>query len=99
SGSLIASAPRLVSAIPMKKFLSLLAAIVSFPLGSTAEVTRVDITKRADLGNSGYEKIIGTLHFAIAPGDPHNAVIVDLDRAATNAERRVEFSADLFILR
>ncbi len=64
-----------------------------------AEVTRVDIAKRTEVGTSGYEKIVGTIHFAVDPGHPGNRVIVDLDAAKKNAAGRVEFSADLYILR
>src|SRR3954447_4185101 len=64
-----------------------------------AEVTRVDVTKRMDLGASGYEKIIGTIHFAVDPRDPRNARVVDIDKAPVNAAGRVEFSSDLYILR
>ena len=63
------------------------------------EVTRVDIAKRTDVGTSGYEKIVGTIHFAVDPSHPRNRVIVDLDAAKKNAAGRVEFSADLYILR
>jgi hypothetical protein len=48
---------------------------------------------------SGYEKIIGTIHFAVDPKDPHNRLVVDLDKAPVNAQGRVEFSSDLYILR
>ncbi len=64
-----------------------------------AEVTRVDVASRADVGASGYEKIVGTIHFAVNPIDPRNAVIADLDKARADAGGRVAFSADLFILR
>ena len=64
-----------------------------------AEVTRVDVARRMDLGASGYEKIIGTIHFAIDPKDPRNRAVVDLDKAPINAAGRVEFSSDLYILR
>ena len=64
-----------------------------------AEVTRVDIKTRADVGVSGYEKIIGTIHFAVDPNDPRNRVVVDLDKAPVNASGRVEFSSDLYILK
>jgi hypothetical protein len=64
-----------------------------------AELTRVDVKSRTDMGESGYEKIIGTAYFAVDPKDPRNAVIVDVDKAPTDANGRVEFSADLFILR
>ena len=39
------------------------------------------------------------LHFAVDPKDPRNQVIADLDKAPRNAAGRVEFSADLYILR
>jgi len=38
-------------------------------------VTRVEIKTRADVGLSGYEKIIGTIHFAVDPNDPRNRVV------------------------
>jgi hypothetical protein len=71
-----------------------------------AEVTRVDIQRREDVlggkafGNAGpYEKLVGKVHFAVDPTNPHNTIIVDLDKAPKNAEGRVEFSSDLYILR
>jgi hypothetical protein len=79
--------------------LILLAALVGVAGTVNGEVTRVDIAKRTDVGTSGYEKIVGTIHFAVDPGNPRNRVIVDLDAAKKNAAGRVEFSADLYILR
>lgn len=64
-----------------------------------AEVTRVEIKTRTDIGATGYEKIIGTAHFAVDPRDPHNRVIADIDKAPVNAEGRVEFSSDIYIVR
>ena len=64
-----------------------------------AEVTRVEVARRMDLGASGYEKIVGTIHFAVDPKDPRNRTVVDLDKAPVNAAGRVEFSSDLYILR
>jgi hypothetical protein len=64
-----------------------------------AEVTRVEIATRADVGISGYEKIIGTIHFAVDPKAARNRVVVDLDKAPVNANGLVEFSSDLYILR
>ena len=52
---------------------------------------------RADVGR--YEKISGRVYFALDPSNPHNAVIVDLDKAPRNGRGEVEFSADVFILR
>ncbi|MBW3599425.1 MAG: hypothetical protein KY475_19410, partial [Planctomycetes bacterium] len=45
-----------------------------------------------------YERIIGRVRYAIDPQAPQNQAIVDLEHAPTNDDRRVEFSADLFIL-
>jgi len=64
-----------------------------------AEVTRVEVKTRADVGASGYEKIVGTAHFAVDPKSPRNSVIADIGKAPVNASGRVEFSADLYILR
>lgn len=74
-------------------------AIVYLALPAAAEVVRVDVSKRVDVGTSGYEKIVGTIHFAVDPANPRNAVIVDLDKARHNSHGQVEFSADLYILR
>jgi hypothetical protein len=81
--------------------LSTLSLVASLLLPATlqAEVTRVEIARRADLGLSGYEKIAGTIYFALDPRDPHNQTIADLDKAPVNASGRVEFSSDLYILR
>ena len=71
-----------------------------------ARVVRVEITSRTDVlngkpfGDTGaYEKIVGRVHFAVRPDDPHNRVIVDLDKAPRNAQGEVEFSADLYLFR
>ena len=80
-------------ALPLTVVLSLAAPFAH------AEVTKVDVTSRADVGNSGYEKIVGVAHFDVDPTDPHNKVVVDLDKAARNAAGHVEFSADIYILK
>ena len=76
--------------------LTALAAVASVASG---EVTRVDVTSRKAIGTSGYEKIVGTAHFAVNPKDPHNRVIADIDKAPVNAAGLVEFSGDVVILR
>jgi hypothetical protein len=75
------------------------AMVLASAIAAGAEVTRVEISRRADVGLLGYEKIVGTIHFAIDPADPRNKVIVDIDKAPVNADGRVEFSSDLYILR
>jgi len=71
-----------------------------------AEVARVEISTRQDVlggksfGSAGpYEKLSGKVYFAVDPNNPHNKIIADLDKAPRDAQGRVEFSADLFILR
>jgi hypothetical protein len=71
-----------------------------------AHVTRVEIISRADVldgrafGLAGaYEKIVGRVYFAVNPGNLHNKLIVDLDKAPRNAQGEVEFSADLYLLK
>lgn len=73
--------------------------MLSMVAPARAEVTRVDIATRTNVGTSGYEKIIGTVYFAVDPAQARNRVVVDLDKAPRNASGRVEFSADLYILR
>ena len=66
---------------------------------------RLEIHSRAPyeggiaFGDAGpYERLNGVLHFAVDPGDAANGRIVDLDRAARDAEGRVHFSADFCLL-
>src|SRR6185436_14594325 len=75
-------------------------------INAQARVTRVEIISRADLLNGkefglagAYEKIVAKVYFAVDPNNPHNKVIVDLDKARRNEQGLVEFSADLYILR
>jgi hypothetical protein len=84
----------------------LLALILLLPTLAHAEVTRVDIASRSTVaggqafGSVGaYEKLSGTIEFALDPRDPRNARIVDLDRAPRAADGRVHFTADLYVLR
>ena len=70
-----------------------------------AEVTRVSILSRgvvADgqpFGAAGpYEKLVGRIEFALDPAHARNARIVDLDLAPRGPDKRVHFSADLFVL-
>lgn len=66
---------------------------------AAGEVTRFEVVSRTTLGKSGYEKIVGTAHFAVDPKGARNAVITDLDRVPVNGQGKVEFSSDVYILR
>src|SRR5262245_1792576 len=46
-----------------------------------------------------YEKIAGTIRFAADPAHPLHRNITDLDRAPRNAQGRVEFSGDFYVLK
>jgi Alpha/beta hydrolase domain len=80
--------------------------LVVTPAPSHAELTRVEITERVDIlngkafGDVGpYEKLHGKAYFAADPKNPRNQVIADIELAPRNREGKVEFSADLFILK
>jgi hypothetical protein len=84
----------------------LVVATLVAPPPATAEVTRVEIVARRDVlggrtfGSIGpYEHLVGRVHFAVDPSHPRNRLITDVDKAPRNAAGRVEFSADLEILR
>src|SRR5271165_1447602 len=81
-------------------------AAVLAPLAIRAEVTRVEISSRQDVLNGksfgpagAYERLSGKVYFSVDPNNPHNKIIADVDKAPPNAQGKVEFSADLFILR
>ena len=71
-----------------------------------ADVTRLEIARREVVlqgrafGAAGpYEKLVGTVHFALDPSAPRNQRIVDLGLAPRNARGLVEFSADVYVLK
>lgn len=52
-----------------------------------------------EFGATGaYERLVGRVHFAVDPAAPAQAGITDLDKAPRNADGRVEFAGDVFIL-
>ena len=86
----------------------LLAFLLIVAGASTAEagVTRLEVLRREivlngrPFGAAGpYEKLVGTVHFALDPALPQNIGIVDLNLAPQNAKGLVEFSADFYLLK
>jgi hypothetical protein len=74
------------------------------PASAFAEVVRLDVSSTTTLGDpsgfgtrGAYEEITGTVHFAVDPAEPHNAIIADIALARRNANGDVEFSADIVI--
>jgi hypothetical protein len=70
------------------------------------EVVGVDIESTIDVANGqafgdagSYEIATGKIRFAVDPSNVHNRVIVGLDHAPRDAAKKVEFSADIQILR
>src|SRR5438876_8182658 len=71
-----------------------------------ARVVRVDVRARSDvLGGKvfglpgAYEKLSGTMFFAVRPEDSRDRAIVDLALGPRNAKGEVEFSADFYVIR
>ena len=90
----------------VRRLLAFVVCALVWPLDTHAEVTTVTIAHRAVVaggqafGQVGpYEKLTGTIEFALDPADKHNSRIVDLEHATRGADGRVHFSADLYVLR
>jgi hypothetical protein len=86
--------------------LSLAAALVFSAPATYADVVRVTIDSRAVIagghtfGSAGaYERLAGTMEFALDPAAPENARIVDLGLAPRAADGRVHFTSTLHVLR
>ena len=76
----------------MKWFAAVLV-LVLVPAPAFAEVTKVTIANRVTVaggqsfGTTGpYEKLTGTIEFALDPKEPHNARMTDIGRAAQDAD-------------
>ncbi|HTP34139.1 MAG TPA: hypothetical protein VMJ75_18300, partial [Candidatus Acidoferrales bacterium] len=76
-----------------------LAVFLFSAMASRAALVRVEVKERSDVPGTGYERIIGRAWFAVDPALAANRTVVDLDQAPRNAEGRVEFSGDLYMMR
>jgi len=91
----------------MRRLLPVLLTVACLtPLTAAAEVTRLRIERREVVlsgrvfGAAGpYEKLAGTVEFALDPRLPQNQGVVDLALAPRNAKGFVEFSADFYLLK
>ena len=88
------------------RWVALLLGFVALGLSASARVVRIEILSRTPVldgqsfGTAGpYEEITARVTFAVRPDDPHNGIIVDLDKAPRNSAGEVEFSSDLYLLR
>ena len=71
-----------------------------------AKVVRVEVHSRTDLAGGmwyglagAYEKIVGTIYYAVDPDNPANGIITDILFAPRSAEGLVEFSSDFFLIK
>lgn len=78
--------------------------VVAAPV--SAEVVRIEVRSRTPVvggqafGAAGpYERLTGTIFFAVDPRNPANRIIADIDKAPRNAAGRVEFASDFYLLR
>ena len=89
------------------KPIALIAGIIGLAGPSTAKVLKLEITRVDSPAFEGrsfgavgtYDRIIAHATIAVSPDDPHNSVIVDLDRAPHNPKGMVRAVADIEILR
>lgn len=77
--------------------LRLLLTFLLLAFAAFSAVTRVDVSERSN--DSGYERVVGKVHFAVDPKLAPNRIIADIDLAPRNSQGKVEFSADLYMLR
>ena len=62
--------------------------------------TRAEVLDGKSFGAAGaYEKIAGTIRFAADPAHPVNRRVTDIGLAQKNANGRVEFSGDFYVLK
>jgi Alpha/beta hydrolase domain len=90
----------------MRRSLISAAAILLFTAAADARVTRIEIGRsepfapNQQFGDTGaYQKIIGRFYGELDPSHPLNAGVVDLGNAPRNANGRVGYSADFYILK
>ncbi|MGA8901226.1 alpha/beta hydrolase domain-containing protein, partial [Bradyrhizobium sp.] len=85
----------------------LIAATFAFASPCAAKIVKFEILKVESPAFEGrsfgavgtYDRILARATIAVAPDDPHNRIIVDLDRAPRNAQGQVEATTDVEILR
>jgi len=90
---------------PARLVLGILIVALLAPSYARAEAIKVTIASRAVVANGqpfgsvgSYEKLTGTIEFALDPANPHNKPIADLGTATRDSDGRVHFTADLYVL-
>jgi hypothetical protein len=91
----------------LRRAIILVAGILGFVSPCAAKIVKFEIVRvespafeGRSFGTVGtYDRIVGRATLAVAPDDPHNKIIVDLDRAPRDAQGQVEAVTDVEILR
>jgi Alpha/beta hydrolase domain len=91
----------------LRRAIILIATTAMFASPSAAKIVKFEVLKVESpafegrtFGSVGtYDRILARATIAVTPDDPHNTVIVDLDRAPRNAQGQVEAVTDVEILR
>src|SRR5689334_18629384 len=87
--------------------LGVLAALATAAVTADARIVKVTITSKESPTFGGYswpgvgqyEKLIGMAYGELDPNDPHNSVITDIKLAPRNANGKVEYSHNFYILK
>ena len=91
----------------MTRLLStLLPSLLLVVTSASAEVIRIEVTARSEVADgktSGlagpYERIAGTIYFAVDPNNPANRIITDIGYAPRNVDGKVEFRSDFYLIK
>ena len=90
----------------MTRLSTLLLSLLLVVASASAEVVRIEVTSRADVADGtlyglagAFERIEGTIYFAIDPTNPANRIITDIDFAPRNADGKVEFRSDFYLIK
>jgi hypothetical protein len=80
--------------------LGLVADLASAEVDKVTIESRVVVANGQSFGSSGpYERLTGTIEFALDPKNLQNSRIVDLDLASRGTDGRVRFTSDLVVIR
>ena len=89
---------------PFSIWIAVILFISAGPL--TAEVTRIEVAARQAVLDGkefglagGYEKLNGTIHFAVNPQNTSNRIVTDIDKAPLDENGRVAFHAEFYLIK
>ena len=91
----------------MTRLLStLFLSLVLIAATASAEVVRIDVGARSDVADGrayglagAFERIAGTIYFAVDPDNPANQIVTDIAYAPRNTDGKVEFRSDFYLIK